>query len=265
MKNYYQVLGIAVDSDFSTVKKSYYRRAKECHPDRHDNSRAKEEEFKLVVEAFDILSDPLKRSQFDRLISQTDTASNLLAVELQSDAVMDTGADDTLEELITGNAIPLDTSLATLFLDLTRTEVFIDFREGKNLFYHKRYRAARNFFLRAIEHSPGNIVYRAFMARVSARLGDYSRARKEYRQALDLGQRRSPPQELRRLRRELDDILKNHSSWWFRIFGLFSPSRHDLSDDATTGMIDETNRALARLSDSRRRKNSHDTTKLLNK
>ena len=39
--NYYEQLGIAVDSDFTAVKKAYYRRAKECHPDLFGNAPEK--------------------------------------------------------------------------------------------------------------------------------------------------------------------------------------------------------------------------------
>lgn len=257
MKDYYQVLGIASDSDFTAVKKAYYRRAKECHPDRHGNSKAKEEEFKLVAEAFDILSDPLRRQQFDRLAAHSasslaEATADAIAVE----SVMDTPADDILEELITGNAVPLNTNLSTIMQDLTRSEVFIDFREGKNLFYRKQYRSARNFFIRAVDHSPGNIVYRCFLARTCAALGDYSRARKEYHKALELGTMRSPPQTMRRVRRELDDILKKHSPWWYRLFGISSQSYHELSEDSAADMIEETNRSLARLSAVRQKKDA---------
>ena len=56
--NHYELLGISNDCGFSALKKAYYRRARECHPDRFGNSPEKAEEFKQVVEAFVTLSDP---------------------------------------------------------------------------------------------------------------------------------------------------------------------------------------------------------------
>jgi len=49
------------ECEFAALKKAYYRRARECHPDRFGNDPDKAEEFKAVVEAFVTLSDPEKR------------------------------------------------------------------------------------------------------------------------------------------------------------------------------------------------------------
>ena len=62
--NHYEILGIERECEFSALKKAYYRRARECHPDRFGNSPEKAEEFKLVVEAFVTLSVPEKRRQY---------------------------------------------------------------------------------------------------------------------------------------------------------------------------------------------------------
>ena len=57
-QNHYKVLGVETDCDFASIKKAYYRRVKECHPDLFGGSKSKEEEFKFLVLAFDVLSDP---------------------------------------------------------------------------------------------------------------------------------------------------------------------------------------------------------------
>ena len=71
--NYYEQLGIAPDCDFAAIRKAYYRRAKECHPDLFGNAPEKAEEFKRLVMMFDTLSDPGKRRAYDEtiLISRT--------------------------------------------------------------------------------------------------------------------------------------------------------------------------------------------------
>ncbi len=64
-KDYYAILGVSKDADEGEIKKAFRRKARETHPDinGHDNA---EEEFKLVNEAYDVLSDPQKRSMYDQ-------------------------------------------------------------------------------------------------------------------------------------------------------------------------------------------------------
>ena len=261
-ENYYEILGVERDCDFKTLKKAYYRRAKECHPDRHHNSSLMEEEFKRVAEAFNILSDPEKRHRFDRAEELRATAIPPATAEgkTATSSIMDTPGDDDLEELITGNTVPRDTTLANLLRDLAGTDVFIKFREGKNLFFHQRYRAARVSFLQAVEHSPNNIVYRVFLARSCVMVNDFVGALHEYQIALELGARRIPAQEMRLVHRELDQLQEKHSPWWYRVYRKFFPVRDDRSGDTRQAMIDETNRAIAHIAAERQRQ-TKDTEK----
>ncbi len=125
----YQILGVPSTADFAAIKRAYYRRAKECHPDRFQNSPVKTREFQILVEAFDTLSDGLKRRRYD--ISRLDEEEQLRTRQLRKQQpVMDSEADDILEELIVGNDAPPETSLATLLADLEKTEIFMKYREG---------------------------------------------------------------------------------------------------------------------------------------
>ena len=66
-RDYYEVLGLAKDAGEADIKKAYRQKAKELHPDRNPkNRKVSEEEFKRVAEAYEILSDPQKRAQYDR-------------------------------------------------------------------------------------------------------------------------------------------------------------------------------------------------------
>lgn len=266
MKDYYQILEIARDSDFRAIKQAYYRQAKRFHPDLHGGGNEMNDRFKSVVEAFDVLSDPAKRSSYDSGLGQEHLSAALMELSaVWPPSIMDSQADDDLEELITGNSIPLDSRLSRLMLDLARTECFITFREGKNLFYQKRFRAARTLFAKSVSMSPDNILVHCFLARSCAATGDFSRARREYLKTIELGSRRSPPQELRRVRHELDTLKKMHSPWWYRLFAMFSSSEPPALNDASRNMIEETNRGIAGIERRRQARIQQDKRRLLDK
>jgi len=63
-KNYYDILGIDKNSDEQTIKKAFKKLAKEYHPDRNPNDKAKEEKFKKINEAHQILTE--KRGSYDQ-------------------------------------------------------------------------------------------------------------------------------------------------------------------------------------------------------
>jgi len=53
--NYYQILDISPSSSKSEIKKAYYKKAKECHPDYFPNDKEKEEQFKIINQAYQAL------------------------------------------------------------------------------------------------------------------------------------------------------------------------------------------------------------------
>ncbi len=67
-QDYYKVIGVARDADADTIKKAYRALALKWHPDRHQSGTREEaeEKFKRVNEAYEVLSDPEKRSKYDR-------------------------------------------------------------------------------------------------------------------------------------------------------------------------------------------------------
>lgn len=64
-KDYYSILNITKDATKDDIKKAYRKLAKECHPDLHPDDEDKETQFKLIAEAYDVLSDDTKRQEYD--------------------------------------------------------------------------------------------------------------------------------------------------------------------------------------------------------
>lgn len=65
-RDYYEVLGVSKTASVEEIKKSYRKVAMQYHPDRNPGDKAAEEKFKEAAEAYEILSDTDKRSQYDR-------------------------------------------------------------------------------------------------------------------------------------------------------------------------------------------------------
>ncbi len=65
-RDYYEVLGVAKGAPADEIKKSYRKIAMQFHPDRNPGNKEAEEKFKEAAEAYDTLSTPDKRAQYDR-------------------------------------------------------------------------------------------------------------------------------------------------------------------------------------------------------
>jgi len=66
-RDYYEVLGVAENATPDQVKKAFRTLAKKYHPDANRNDPSAESRFKEAGEAFEVLSDPEKRQQYDRM------------------------------------------------------------------------------------------------------------------------------------------------------------------------------------------------------
>ena len=64
-KDFYKTLGIDKKAGPDEIKKKYRALARELHPDKTKGDAAKEEKFKGISEAYEVLSDPKKRAEYD--------------------------------------------------------------------------------------------------------------------------------------------------------------------------------------------------------
>src|SRR5215510_2690578 len=62
----YEILGVSRDATPKDITKAYHKLAQKLHPDKNPGDKEAEEKFKEVQNAYDILNDPAKRSNFDR-------------------------------------------------------------------------------------------------------------------------------------------------------------------------------------------------------
>src|SRR2546430_937443 len=65
-RDFYEILSVTREAGEADVKKAFRRLARELHPDVNDHDPEAEEKFKEAAEAYEVLSDPERRSIYDR-------------------------------------------------------------------------------------------------------------------------------------------------------------------------------------------------------
>lgn len=116
--DYYKTLEVSREATADEIKKAYRKLARKYHPDLHPGDKAAEKKFKEVQEAYDVLSDPDKRDQYDRFgsaafeqggpgpRSRTYTWSSQGGPNVEFDFGGDVGMEDILSSLFGGRPRP---------------------------------------------------------------------------------------------------------------------------------------------------------------
>lgn len=68
-RDYYEVLEVTKTATVEEIKKAYRKKAIQYHPDKNPGDKEAEEKFKEAAEAYDVLSNPDKRSRYDQFRS----------------------------------------------------------------------------------------------------------------------------------------------------------------------------------------------------
>jgi curved DNA-binding protein len=66
IRNYYELLGVKRDASADEIKQSFRQLARKYHPDLNPGDKVAEDKFKDISEAYEVLSDRSKRSQYDK-------------------------------------------------------------------------------------------------------------------------------------------------------------------------------------------------------
>lgn len=74
-KDYYSILGVSKDASTDEIKKAYRKLAHQYHPDKNPGDKVAEEKFKEINNAYQVLGDSQKRSQYDRFGSEAGNPS----------------------------------------------------------------------------------------------------------------------------------------------------------------------------------------------
>src|SRR3954447_22688435 len=65
-RDYYDILGLSKGASADEIKKAHRKLVRQYHPDVNKNNKSAEEKFKEVQEAYDVLSDQSKRTNYDQ-------------------------------------------------------------------------------------------------------------------------------------------------------------------------------------------------------
>jgi curved DNA-binding protein len=68
-KNFYELLGVSQKATPEEIKKAYRKLARQYHPDINPNNREAERKFKEINEAYETLSDPVKKTEYDQILA----------------------------------------------------------------------------------------------------------------------------------------------------------------------------------------------------
>ncbi|MEW6571815.1 MAG: DUF4388 domain-containing protein [Nitrospirota bacterium] len=183
--DYYTILGIAKNASHDEIKKAYYGRAKEFHPDKHlylSSETIKEKLnaiFAAVSDAYNALSNPEERAKYNRVLPKESAKSpdkkEMARRRFQEGQLAFRKGLYTEAAALFGQAIYLDTSVA-------------DYHYHLGLAYakQKKSREAINSINAALKYDPFNAEYLAEVGHLYLQLNLKLRAKSAFEKAIKI-------------------------------------------------------------------------------
>lgn len=100
IKDYYEILGVSKTSTPEEIKKTYRKLALKYHPDQNKGNKDAEEKFKEISVAYEVLSDPQKRSHYDQFGTEDPSRMNVRNYPPGFNNV--SGLEDLMNEMFSG-------------------------------------------------------------------------------------------------------------------------------------------------------------------
>jgi curved DNA-binding protein CbpA len=182
--DYYTILGIERKATLSMIRKAYYKKAKEFHPDTHfytesETIRKKITElFSYITDAYKTLSDPAERKKYDQglVITAPHVESNNTEIARskfeQGKTAFKKGAYQDAAELF-GQAVYFDSSVPAYHFSLSRA-----------YWKQKKLHEAEKAISKAIKIDPYNADYLAALGHIYIELGLKLRARSTFEKTI---------------------------------------------------------------------------------
>lgn len=175
-QDYYSILHISENADIEEIKKSFRRLARDCHPDLHPNDADAAEQFRLLREAYEVLSDAVRRRNYDRRrqkrLSFSQPTSNAQVYYVR-------GVENSLARNYRGAIAALSEAirLHPRFIEayLKRCEVYLAIGEE---------RAALEDCQRVLRYQPDSAIAYYYQGRARQRLGYAESAIQAYSKAI---------------------------------------------------------------------------------
>ncbi|SDO62795.1 DnaJ domain-containing protein [Desulforhopalus singaporensis] len=101
MKDYYQILGVSPNCTDEEIRSNYRKLAMRFHPDRNPDDPTAEERFKEVAEAYGVLTDPVKRREYNACRQNGTTYSSGFSYS-QEDILRDLFQDPRFQQMFSG-------------------------------------------------------------------------------------------------------------------------------------------------------------------